>query len=29
MTILRTDVNQVQAYIDLQGLGVQVRVTAQ
>ena len=29
MTILRTDVNQVQAYIDLQGRGVQVRVTAQ
>ena len=29
MTILRTDVNQVQAYVDLQGLGVQVRVTAQ
>ena len=29
MTILRTDVNQVQTYIDLQGRGVQVRVTAQ
>ena len=29
MTILRTDVNQVQAYVDLQGRGVQVRVTAQ
>ena len=29
LTILRTDVNQVQAYIDLQGNGVQVRVTSQ
>ena len=29
MTILRTDVDQVQTYIDLQGRGVQVRVTAQ
>ncbi len=29
MTILRTDVNQVQTYVDLQGRGVQVRVTAQ
>jgi YVTN family beta-propeller protein len=29
MTVLRTDVNQVQTYIDLQGRGGQVRVTAQ
>ena len=29
LTVLRTDVNQVQAYFDLQGRGVQVRVTAQ
>ena len=29
MTILRTDVNSVQTYVDLQGRGVQVRVTAQ
>lgn len=29
MTILRTDVNRVQTYVDLQGLGVQVRVSAQ
>ena len=29
MTVLRTDLNQVQTYIDLQGRGVQVRVTSQ
>ena len=29
MTVLRTDVNQVQTYIELQGRGGQVRVTAQ
>ncbi len=29
ITILRTDVNQIQTYLDLQGRGVQVRVTAQ
>ncbi len=29
LTVLRTDVNQIETYIDLQGRGVQVRVTSQ